>query len=65
MAYCMAMVLMFLKVFWMDGISSSNLSPSSFIDGMCVAALAHAMITMSGSIFQLEQQCFLLVVCIC
>ena len=50
-AYCMAMVLMFLKVFRMDGIGSLNLSSSSFIDGMCVAALALAVITMSGSIF--------------
>ena len=52
MAYCMAIVLMFLKVFRMDGIGSVNLSSSSFIDGMCVAALALAVITMSGSIFQ-------------
>jgi hypothetical protein len=36
----------------MDGIGSLNLSSSSFIDGMCVAALAPAVITMSGSIFQ-------------
>ena len=52
MAYCMAMVLMFLKVFRMDGIGSLNLSSNSFIDGMCAAALAPAIITMSGSIFQ-------------
>ena len=39
MAYCIAMVLMFLKVFRMDGIGILNLSSSSFIDGMCVAAL--------------------------
>ena len=52
MAYCMAMVLMFLKVFRMDGIGSLNLSSSSFIDGMCVAALAPAVRTMIGSIFQ-------------
>ena len=51
MAYCMAMVLIFLKVFRMDGIGSLNLSSSNFIDGMCVAALAPAVITMSGSIF--------------
>ena len=50
MAYCMAM-LIFFKVFRMDGIGSLNLSSSSFIDGMCVAALAPAVITMSGSIF--------------
>ena len=52
MAYCIAMVLMFLKVFRMVGIGSLNLSSNSFIDGMCVAALAPAIITMSGSIFQ-------------
>ena len=52
MAYCMAMVLMFLKVFRMDVMGSLNLSSSSFIAGMCVAALAPAVITMSGSIFQ-------------
>ena len=52
MAYCMAMVLMFSKVLRMDGIGSLNLSASRFIDGMCVAALAPAVITMSGSIFQ-------------
>ena len=52
MAYCMAMVLMFLKVSWMEDIGSLNLSSSSFIDGMCVAALAPIVITMSGPIFQ-------------
>ena len=51
MAYCMATVLIFLKVFRMDGIGSLNLSSSNFIDGMCVAALAPAVITMSGSVF--------------
>ena len=51
MAYCMAMVLIFLKVFRMDDIGNLNLSSSNFIDGMCVAALAPAVITMSGSIF--------------
>ena len=50
-AYCMAMVLMFLKVLRMDDIGSLNLSSSNFIDGMCVVALAHVVITMSGSIF--------------
>jgi hypothetical protein len=64
MAYCMAMVLMFLKVFRMDGIGSLNLSSSIFINGMCVAALAPAVITMSGSIFH-PRECFLTVVCIC
>ena len=52
MAYCMAMVLIFLKVFRMADIGILNLSSSIFIDGMCVAALAPAVITMSGSIFQ-------------
>jgi hypothetical protein len=52
MAYCMAMVLMFLKVFLMAGIGSLNLSSSIFIDGVCVVALAPVVITMSGSIFQ-------------
>ena len=65
MVYCMAMVLMFLKVSRMEGIGILNLSSSSFIDGMCVAALAPAVITMSGSIFQPGHQCFLIVVCIC
>ena len=52
MVYCMAMVLMFLKVSRMEGIGILNLSSSSFIDGMCVAVLAPVVITMSGSIFQ-------------
>jgi energy-converting hydrogenase Eha subunit C len=54
-----------LKVFRMDGIGSSNLSSSGFIDGMCVAALAPAVITMSGSIFQPLATMFLLVAYIC
>ena len=52
MAYWMAIVLMFLKVFRMDSIGSLNFSSRSFIEGMCVAALAPTVITMSGSIFQ-------------
>ena len=52
MAYCMAIVFMFLKVCLMDAIGILNLSSRIFIDGMCVAALAPAVITMSGSIFQ-------------
>ena len=52
MAYCIAMILMFLKVFRMDGIGTLNLSSSSFIDGMCVAALAPAVITINKSVFQ-------------
>ena len=52
MAYCMATVLMFIKVFQMASIGSLNLSSSIFIDGVCVAVLAPAVITMSGLIFQ-------------
>ena len=52
MAYCITIVLMFLKVFRMDGIGILDLSSSSFIDGMYVAALAPAVMTISGSIFQ-------------
>jgi len=51
MAYCMAIVFMFLKVFLMDGIGILNLSTSSFIDGMCVVALAPAVMTIRGSTF--------------
>ena len=40
MAYCMAIVLMFLKVFQIDVIGNLNLSSSSYIDGMCAATLA-------------------------
>ena len=43
---------MFLKVFLIDVIGNLNLSSSIFIDGMCVAALAPAVMTISGSIFQ-------------
>ena len=35
----------------MDGIGGLKLSSSSFIDGMCVAALMSAVKTTSGSIF--------------
>ena len=51
MAYCMAMVFMFLKVFRMADIGNLDLSLSIFIDGVCVATLAPAVIMMSGSIF--------------
>ena len=43
---------MFLKVFLIDVVGNLNLSSSSFIDGMCVAALTPAVMTISGSIFQ-------------
>ena len=51
MAYCMAIVFMFLKVFLMVGIGILKLSTSSFIDGMCVVALAPAVMTIRGSTF--------------
>ena len=41
----------FLKVFLMVGIGILNLFSSDFIDGMCVVALASAMIIIRGSIF--------------
>ena len=40
MAYCMAILLMYLKVFLMVGIGILNLSSSAFMDGICVVALA-------------------------
>ena len=51
MAYCMAIVFMFLKVFLMVVIGILKLSTSSFIDGMCVVALAPAVMTIRGSTF--------------
>ena len=43
MMYCMAMVLMFLKVLRMDGMGILNLSSSRFIDGICFPPnLCHA-----------------------
>ena len=51
MAYCMAMVFIFLKVFLMVSMGILKLSSSNFIDGMCVVALAPALITMRGSTF--------------
>ena len=52
MAYFMAIVLMFLKVFLIVDIGILNLFSSDFMDGMCVVALAPAVITIRGSIFQ-------------
>ena len=49
MAYFIAIVLMFLKVFLMVGMGILNLSSSDFIDGMCVVALAPAVIIIRGS----------------
>jgi hypothetical protein len=37
------------KVFLMVGIGILNLFSSDFIDGMCVVALAHAVIIIRGS----------------
>ena len=51
MAYCMAILLMFLKVFLMVDIGILNLSSSTFIDGICVVALAPAVMTIRGSTF--------------
>ena len=49
MAYFIAIVLMFLKVFLMIGIGILNLYSSDFIDGMCVVAMAPAVIIIRGS----------------
>ena len=52
MAYFIAIVLMFLKVFLMEGTCILHLFSSDFIDGICVVALAPAMIIIRGSTFQ-------------
>ena len=51
MAYCIAMVLIFLKVFLMITMGILRFSSSIFIDGMWAVARAPAVMTMSGSIF--------------
>jgi hypothetical protein len=51
MAYLIAIVLMFLNVFLMIGIGILNLFSSDFIEGMCVVALASAVIIIRGSTF--------------
>ena len=51
MAYCIAIVLIFLKVFLMIGIGILKCVLSDSIDGMCVVALAPAVMTMRGSTF--------------
>ena len=51
MAYCIAMVLIFLKVFLMVTMGILKLVSSAFIDGMWAVALAPAVMTISGSIF--------------
>ena len=51
MAYCIAIVLMFLKVFLMAVIGILKLVSSDFIDGICVVALAPVVMTIRGSSF--------------
>ena len=51
MAYCIAIVLMFLKVFLMVTMGILRFSFSIFIDGMWAVARAPAVRTISGSIF--------------
>ena len=51
MAYCIAIVLIFLKVFLMVTMGILNFSSSIFIDGMWAVARAPAVMTISGSIF--------------
>ena len=51
MAYCIAIVLMFLKVFLMVAMGILRFSSSIFIDGMWAVARAPAVMTISGSIF--------------
>ena len=50
MAYLIAIVFMFLKVFLMIGIGILNFFSMDFIEGMCVVALAPAVIMIMGSI---------------
>jgi hypothetical protein len=56
MAYFIAIVLMFLKVFLMVGIGILNLFSSDFIDGMCVVALAPAVIIMQRFVYVILAQ---------
>ena len=50
-AYCIAMVLISLKVCLIVFSGILNFSSKIFIEGMCVVALAPAMMTISGSTF--------------
>ena len=52
MAYCIAIVLIFLKVFLMAVMGILRLSSNIFIDEMWAVARALAVMTISGSIFQ-------------
>src|ERR1700737_297627 len=51
MAYCIAMVLIFVKVFLMVTMGILRFSSSIFIDGIWAVARAPAVMTISGSIF--------------
>ena len=51
MAYCMAMVLIFLKVCLMVVIGILSVSSKIFIEGMWAVALAPAVMTIRGAIF--------------
>ena len=51
MAYFITIVLMFLKVFLMVGIGILKFFLRNFIDGMCVVALAPAVMIIRGSTF--------------
>jgi hypothetical protein len=51
MAFCIAMVLIFLKVFLMVTMGILKLVSSAFIDGMWAVAMATAVMTISGLIF--------------
>ena len=51
MAYCIAIVLIFFKVFLMVTMGILRFSSSIFIDGMWAVAQAPAVMTISGSIF--------------
>ena len=51
MAYCIAMVLIFLKVFLMVAMGILKLVSNAFMDGVWAVALAPAVMTIKGSIF--------------
>lgn len=52
MAYCMAMIFIFLKISLMIGTCILKLLSNSFINGMCAAARVDVVITIRGSIFE-------------
>src|ERR1700738_3681779 len=52
LAYCMALVLIALNVFWIEVADSLNECSSCFIDGACVVPLAPAVMIIIGSTFQ-------------